>query len=97
MNIIREDFDALNANLKITVVPADYEAKVKQTLEKYRKTAKIPGFRPGKVPFGHIQKQYGASVLSEELNKAVSQALNGYITENKLEIRKPYSSRERWC
>ncbi|MDG1776415.1 MAG: trigger factor [Crocinitomicaceae bacterium] len=86
MNIIREDFDALNANLKITVVPADYEAKVKQTLEKYRKTAKIPGFRPGKVPFGHIQKQYGASVLSEELNKAVSQALNGYITENKLEI-----------
>ena len=54
MNIIREDFDALNANLKITVNPADYEAKVKQTLEKYRKTAKIPGFRPGKVPFGHI-------------------------------------------
>jgi trigger factor len=86
MNIIREDVDALNANLKITVNPADYEAKVKQTLEKYRKTAKIPGFRPGKVPFSHIQKQYGASVLSEELNKAVSEALNGYITENKLEI-----------
>lgn len=86
MNIIREDVDALNANLKITVSPADYEAKVKQTLEKYRKTAKIPGFRPGKVPFGHIQKQYGSSVLSEELNKAVSEALNGYITENKLEI-----------
>jgi trigger factor len=86
MNIIREDFDALNANLKITVNPSDYEAKVKQTLEKHRKTAKIPGFRPGKVPFGHIQQKYGASVLSEELNKTVSQALNGYITENKLEI-----------
>ena len=86
MKVIREDFDALNANLKIIVAPADYESKVKQTLEKHRKTAKIPGFRPGKVPFGHIQKQYGASVLSEELNKAVSQALSGYIAENKLDI-----------
>src|SRR5690606_2529268 len=66
--------------------PADYEGKVKETLNKYRKTAKIPGFRPGHVPMGLIEKQYGKTVLSEELNKSVNASLQGYISENKIEI-----------
>jgi trigger factor len=86
MNVIREDVDALNAILKVDVQPADYEAKVKETLNKYRKTAKIPGFRPGHVPMGLIQKQYGKVVLSEELNKVVNGALQNFIAENKIEI-----------
>lgn len=86
MNVIREDVDALNAILKVVVSPADYEGKVKETLNKYRKTAKIPGFRPGHVPMGLIEKQYGKTVLSEELNKSVNASLQGYISENKIEI-----------
>ena len=86
MNVIREDVDALNAILKVEVKPEDYQDTVKATLNKYRKTAKIPGFRPGHVPFGLIQKQYGASVLSDELNKIVNESLQKYISENKIEI-----------
>jgi trigger factor len=86
MNIIREDVDALNARLKVKVSPEDYQAKVKNTLEKYRKTAKIPGFRPGHVPFGMVQKQYGKAVLAEELNKLVNDELYKYIFDNKIEI-----------
>jgi trigger factor len=59
---------------------------VKVSLEKYRKSAKVPGFRPGKVPFGMIEKQYGKSVLAEELNKLANDSLYKYITEEKLEI-----------
>jgi trigger factor len=86
MNVIRQDVDALNAVLKVQIAPADYQNKVKTTLEKYRKTAKIPGFRPGHVPFGMIQKQYGKSVLAEELNKIVNDALYKFIQDNKIEI-----------
>lgn len=86
MNVIRQDVDALNAILKVQVAPADYQAKVKTTLEKYRKTAKIPGFRPGHVPFGMIQKQYGKSVLAEELNKIVNDALYKFLEENKIDV-----------
>lgn len=86
MNILREDVDALNAVLKIQISPEDYQANVKSALEKYRKTAKIPGFRPGMVPFGLIQKQYGKSVLAEEINKLSNDSLYKYITENKLDI-----------
>ncbi len=86
MNVVREDVDALNAVLKVEIAPSDYEGKVKETLNKYRKTAKIPGFRPGHVPMGLVQKQYGRSVLSEELNKLVNDSLQNYIRDNKIEI-----------
>jgi trigger factor len=86
MNVIRQDVDALNAVLKVQVTPADYQNKVKNTLEKYRKTAKIPGFRPGHIPMALVQKQYGKAVLAEELNKIVNDALYGFITENKIDI-----------
>jgi len=86
MNVIRQDVDALNAVLKITIAPEDYQKKVSAILDKHRKTAKIPGFRPGHVPMGMIQKQYGKAVLIEELNKVVNDTLSNYIRENKIEI-----------
>lgn len=86
MNVTRQDVNAQSALLTVTVSPADYSAKVNQALEKYRKQAKIPGFRPGKVPMGLVQKQFGKSVLAEEMNKLVSDALYKHIQEEKLEI-----------
>jgi trigger factor len=78
--------NAQTALLTVQVSPADYQGKVTASLEKYRKQAKIPGFRPGKVPMALVQKQYGKAVLAEEMNKLVSDALYKYVQENKLEI-----------
>lgn len=86
MKVTRQDVDALNADLKVEVSPEDYQPKVKSALEKYRKTAKIPGFRPGNIPMSLIQKQYGKSVLMDELNKIVNNSLYTFIQENKIEI-----------
>jgi len=86
MNVFREDIDALNAVLTVQITKEDYASKVKNSIEKYRKTAKIPGFRPGHVPLGVIQKQVGKSVLAEELNKITNDALNNFIQENKLDL-----------
>jgi trigger factor len=86
MNVIREDLNALNARLKVKVSPEDYQPKVSETLSKYRKTANIPGFRPGHAPMGMIQKQYGKSVLFDEVSKMVTDAINNYIFEEKLNL-----------
>lgn len=86
MKVIRQDVDALNAVLKVQIAPEDYQSKVKAALEKYRKTAKIPGFRPGNVPFSLIQKQYGKSVLADELNRLVNDSLYSFIQENKIDV-----------
>jgi len=86
MNVVQENIDKLSAILKVEIKSEDYQSKVKTTLEKYRKTAKIPGFRPGHVPFGMIQKQYGKSVLAEELNKISNEGVHQFIKEENLEI-----------
>ncbi|MDX1651773.1 MAG: trigger factor [Brumimicrobium sp.] len=86
MNVTKESVDQLNALLKVKVEPQDYQEKVDKQLADYRKKANIPGFRKGKVPLGIIRKQYGRSVLADELNKLVSDALYGFIEKENLDI-----------
>jgi len=86
MNITREDTGTLNAVLKVELNPADYQGKVDKLLKDHQHKANIPGFRPGKVPLGMIKKMYGPSITADELNKTVSDSLNNYITENKLDL-----------
>ena len=46
MNISKKDISALNAELSITLAPADYEVKVENAIKKVQKQAALPGFRP---------------------------------------------------
>jgi len=86
MNISRENIDALNANVKINIVKADYEEKVEKKLREYKRTANIKGFRPGHVPSQMIKKLYGTSVLVDEINKIVSESLSDFIKNEKIDI-----------
>jgi trigger factor len=86
MNVVKEKVNKLNAILKVEIKSEDYQSKVKSTLEKYRKTAKVPGFRPGHVPFGMIKKQYGKTVLADELNKLSNDGLYKFIKDENIEI-----------
>jgi len=86
MNITKENIDALNAVVKVDIVAEDYQEKVAKVLTDYRKKADIPGFRKGHVPMGMVKKQYGKSVLVDEVNKLLQDSLNKFITEEKLDI-----------
>ncbi|WP_338731812.1 trigger factor [Mangrovimonas cancribranchiae] len=86
MNITRENIDALNAVVKVDIEKEDYNDKVEKILSDYRRTANIPGFRKGHVPMGMVKKQYGKAVLVDEVNKLLQDALNKYLTEEKLDV-----------
>jgi len=86
MNITRENIDTLNAVVKIDITKADYSENVDKILTNYRKTANIPGFRKGQVPMGLVKKQYGKSVLADEVNKTLQEALGKYLTDEKLDV-----------
>jgi trigger factor len=86
MNITRENIDDLNAVLKVKIDKADYEEKVVTVLKDYRKKATVKGFRPGMVPIGLIKKMYGRAVQIDEINKVVTESIQKYITDEKLEI-----------
>jgi trigger factor len=86
MDITQEKIDDLNSVLTIKISQEDYQAKVEKAIKDQAKKAKLPGFRPGMVPPAHIKKMYGKSILVDEINHLLSDSLNNYITENKLEV-----------
>lgn len=86
MNITKENIDALNSIVKIDITADDYQNKVEKELNDYRKKANIPGFRKGHVPMSLVKKQYGKSIMIDEVNKLLQEALNNFLTEEKLDV-----------
>lgn len=86
MNISLQNTDKLNAVLTAVVEPADYEGNVAKAIKDFSKKANMPGFRPGKVPATLIKKQYGKSILVEEVNKLLQNSLYNYIRDNKINM-----------
>lgn len=86
MKISFENVDKVSALLTLNIEKADYEEKVKKALKDFSHKASLPGFRPGKVPASLIQKRFGAEVKAEEINKLLSEEINKYIHENKINM-----------
>ncbi len=86
MNITQTEKSNLTATIQINLLKTDYEPEVQKALKEYQRKASMPGFRPGKVPFGMVKKMYGKGVLAEKVNQIVSDALNNYIIEQKLQV-----------
>jgi len=86
MNITRENTGDLTATVRIEILKQDYEEKVIKQLKDFQHKAKIPGFRPGKVPVGLVRKMYGKAIVADEVNKIISDTLAQYIQDEKLEV-----------
>lgn len=86
MNISQESTGELTATLKIEVSESDYIESVNKKLKEYQRKANMPGFRPGKVPFGLVKKMYWAATVLDEVNHLVARKITTYISDNKLEI-----------
>lgn len=86
MEITKKNIDDLNAVVTVKIIKDDYAANVEKTLDNYRKSANIPGFRKGAVPMSLVKKQYGKAVLLEEVNKLIQEKLNGFLQEEKIDL-----------
>ena len=81
-----QNVDKVSALLTVNIEKADYQEKVEKVLKKYRQQANIPGFRKGMVPMSLIKKQFGKSVMAEEVDKLMQEKVNEYIRENKVNM-----------
>lgn len=86
MNISVEYPSNLEARLTLNLTPEDYQPKVDKALKDLRKNIKMPGFRPGMVPAGLVLKNYGLSVLQEELSRLVNDQLMDYAKAEGLDF-----------
>jgi len=81
-----ETLGKLERRLTITVPLTDVRTEVEKRLKKQAKTAKAPGFRPGKVPLKMVAAQYGYQIESDVLNDRVGRAFNQAANENQLRV-----------
>ncbi len=86
LNISQETIAPLNKEIRVEIQPEDFRPRVLEAIKKQGKKVQLPGFRPGMVPFGMIKKMIGKSVMADELNVILQEALNGFIKEENIRI-----------
>lgn len=81
-----ETLEKLERRITITLPLADVQAEVEKRLKVRARTAKAPGFRPGKVPMKMVAAQYGYQIETEVLNDKVGIAFVDATAENNLRV-----------
>jgi len=79
-----ENISTTKKRLKIEIASDMIESEIKDSLEKVRQRAKIPGFRPGKAPLSLIEKRFGKEIEAEVLEKVIPEKYNAALREASL-------------
>jgi len=72
----------LNASIPLQLVSSEMEARLKNLA----RTAEVPGFRPGKVPFKILEQKHGAQIQQEVLQDALRHSFAKEAQDNKLKV-----------
>ena len=79
--------ETLNEGLKRTLemcIPAsELNQKLDDKLNELKSTVNLKGFRPGKVPFAHMKKTYGRSVMGDVMQDAINVGVQSTLEERK--------------
>ena len=81
-----ENLDALERRLVISIAKEQVQKEVDASLKRLSKTAKIHGFRPGKVPLKIIAQQYGAQIEQDALKDALQKEFREIIKDQNIKI-----------
>jgi trigger factor len=81
-----ETLSKLERRITLTFPMADVQEEVEKRLKARARTAKAPGFRPGKVPMKMVAAQFGRQVETEVLSDKLGRAFNDAAVENKLRV-----------
>ncbi len=84
MQITTEVVSGLERRLNITVPAERLKTQFDARLRRVAKTAKINGFRPGKVPLSRIQAEYGQSIQQDVINDLVRDTVFEALEQEKI-------------
>jgi trigger factor len=76
----------LERSLSLSLPAVEIESEITSRLKRIARTAKMPGFRPGKVPFNMIANQYGYQVRQEVMSDSVQQIFASEVQKQQLRV-----------
>ncbi|MEM8981998.1 MAG: trigger factor [Pseudomonadota bacterium] len=84
MQVSVEASNGLERTLRVELPAEQVDAEIEQRLRKVGKTAKLPGFRPGKIPLKVIRQRFGPQVRQEVLGDLLQSSYSAAIREQQL-------------
>lgn len=81
-----ETLSGLERRLNVAVPLSEIETQVESRLKQISRTAKMPGFRPGKVPFKTVQQHYGASVRQEVMGATIEKSFGDAVRQQNIKV-----------
>ena len=84
MEVTVESTGTLERRMRVELPIAPIEQQVDSRLKSVGQTAKIKGFRPGKVPAKVVRQRYGKQVREEVLGEVLQQSYTAAVTQEKL-------------
>ncbi len=76
----------LERRIDLSIAIADVEKEVDQRLKRMGKNMKMPGFRPGKVPFSIVRQQHGDQARHEVLSEELDRVFGETVTAQKMRV-----------
>jgi len=73
--------EGLKREIKVVIPKEDLQSKLGERLEDAKGKVQLKGFRPGKVPVGHLRKMYGKSFMAEIVNEILNETPRSLLSE----------------
>ncbi len=80
------DVSQAKKDLTIEVAADEVKAEYDKTYDAYTRYAKVPGFRPGRVPRGVVKQRFSKDVKDEVIGRLLPEALRNVIIDKKLRV-----------
>ena len=84
MQVSVENTSALERRMTIGVPAERIESEIDKRLQQTARRAKVPGFRPGKVPMSVIRQRYESSARQEALGDLIQSTFYEAVVQEKL-------------
>ncbi|MCA4916053.1 MAG: trigger factor [Phenylobacterium sp.] len=84
MQIVEKSVEGLSRVYGVTVPSALLAEKVEARIAEITPTLNLKGFRPGKVPAGHVRKMFGRSLMSEVVEQTITETTQKVLSDNNL-------------
>ncbi|MDO8988551.1 MAG: trigger factor [Sideroxyarcus sp.] len=81
-----ETLSGLQRRLSASIPQQQLRGEMEARLKHIGRTAKVHGFRPGKVPYKVLEQQYGQSVQQEVLGETLQRSFAEAAVTNKLQV-----------
>ncbi|HEY9270384.1 trigger factor, partial [Achromobacter sp.] len=86
MQPVVETLSGLERRVDLAVSVADVEKEVQAQLKRVARTAKVPGFRPGKAPLAMLERSHGPGIRYDVINGQVGRAFEQAVDGAKLRV-----------